>query len=88
MRIYDEWGNLTDCEVSQFSADLATRVGDLAARLFKEGMTVLEARGLINYLCSSVEFALVMQIMRAQVKEKGCGGNITSSTSTEETDCD
>ena len=88
MRIYDEWGNLTDCEVSQFSADLATKVADLARRLFIEGMTVLEARGLINYLCSSVEFALVMQIMQAQMRAKGCGGNITPATNDEENACD
>ena len=74
MRIYDEWGNLTDCEVGEFSQDLATRVGDLTARLFDEGMTVLEARALINYLCTSVEFAIVMKIMPVQTKAKGCDG--------------
>lgn len=88
MRIYDDYGNLVDCEVSDFSADMATKVGDLTARLFEEGMTVLESRGLINYLCSSVEFAIVMQIMQAQMKQKGCDGNMTPYTNTEETACD
>jgi len=73
MRIYDDYGNLVDTEVGKFSAGLATRVGDLAARLFEEGMTVLEARGLINYLCTSVEFAIVMQIMQAQSKMRRDG---------------
>jgi len=75
MRIYDEYGNLGDTEVSDFSADLATRGGDLTTRLFEEGMTPLEARGLINYLCTSVEFAIVMQIMQAQSKMQRDGNN-------------
>ena len=87
MRIFNDYGNIVDDEVKDFSDDLATRVGDLTARLFKEGLTVLEARGLSNYLCSSVEFAIVMQIMQAQMKQKGCDGNMTPYTNTEETDC-
>ena len=85
MRIYDEYGNLTDCEVVTFSADLATQVGDLTSRLFEEGMTILEARALINYLCTSVEFAIVMPLMLAQAKAKGCDD---STIQTEENDCD
>ena len=70
MRIYDDQGALADTEVKEFIADLAAQVGELTARLFSEGMTVLEARALAGYLRSSVEFAIVMQILAQRLPNK------------------
>jgi len=71
MRIYDDNGNMVDTEVGEFSVKLHDQVTELFEKLFAEGMTVLEARGLIGYLQASIEYSAIFQIMYAQMDAAG-----------------
>lgn len=68
MRVYDDQGNMTDWESGEFSRLQGNDVISLFEGLFDEGMTILEARGLISYLISNLDSCATLVIANHQMK--------------------
>jgi len=69
MRVYDDRGNMIDATMGDFSRDMGADVSDLFDKLFAEGMTVLEARGLIGYITTNLDFCASLSIARHQMED-------------------
>ena len=68
MRVYDDRGNMVDAELGTFSREMGNEVSELFDKLFAEGMTELEARGLIGYLTTNLDFCATLAIVNHQMK--------------------
>lgn len=68
MRVYDDQGNMVDWELGEFSRLQGNEVTNFFERLFDEGMTILEARGLIGYLTDNLGFCATLAIANHQIK--------------------
>lgn len=68
MRVYDDQGNMADQELGEFSRLQGDEVINFFERLFDEGMTILEARGLIGYLISNLDLCATLAIANHQMK--------------------
>lgn len=68
MRVYDDQGNMADGELGEFSRLQGTEISNVFERLFDEGMTILEARGLIGYFINNLDICATLAIANHQMK--------------------
>ncbi len=64
--IYNELGNLENEVATGLGEDISMRVTELFTALFKDGMTVVEARALTHYLVGQVDVSAIFSIIKHQ----------------------
>jgi REP element-mobilizing transposase RayT len=70
MLVYNEEGFLHNEQASEVTQELGRLVHRLYEDLFAQGMTILEARALINHLHTGIEYPAIMAIMRDQISKE------------------
>lgn len=68
--VCDELGNIQNEKVSEITKIMSQITKELFVKLFEEGMTLLEARALVDYLVTEVHTTAVLEIMQKQLQVK------------------
>lgn len=79
MSVYDKNGNLTNVQASDAARDIREITAKLYAKLFADGMTVLEGQALVSYLASAVDFSTYIAITKYQMGQRIRKGQIDST---------
>jgi hypothetical protein len=69
MSVYDENGNLTEVRATAAAQDIRQIAADMYEELFEGGMTVVEARALVDYLTSEIDYAALCAITKHQLNQ-------------------
>ena len=67
--IYDSEGNMCDDRATLCSNRLVEQVTKLYDALYKDGMTVVEARALLTYLHTNLAYTVTMGILQRKVSD-------------------
>lgn len=68
--VCDELGNIQNEKVSEIAKIMSQITKELFVKLFDEGMTLLEARALVDYLVTGIHTTAVLEIMQKQLEIK------------------
>lgn len=68
--VCDKLGNIQNEKVSEITKIMSQITKELFVKLFEEGMTLLEARALVDYLVTEVHTTAVLEIMQKQLQVK------------------
>jgi len=64
--IYDKNGNLVNKAAFKAGEEIGRITDCLYKRLFKQGMTVVEGRVLVQFLCGQVDVSAILELMKKQ----------------------
>jgi len=75
MLVYNDYGDMHNEKAGEIAKVLSQITHQLYEKLFEEGMTMLEARALIDYLTCEIHTTAIMSMMRkrcelAEAKEE------------------
>ena len=68
MRVYDDAGNMCNSHAAAISREGAANTAKMFEVLFRDGMTIVEARALLGYFKSELDITVTMQLMLQQLK--------------------
>lgn len=70
MPVYDDLGNMTNELAGEVGREMGDKVDELLDALFDEGMTIVEARALVGYLKTEINYVATLNFMQRQIQTR------------------